>query len=391
VTGELAPQDEAVLPQAPAPQQDAPLRQQAPLQQEASLQKEPSFAARLQDEPWRFDFYATLRRIERSFPESARIGDAAARRDEYLALGEQAYMDFPASTIAEADHDAQGRLRLFVKFLGLLGPQGALPLATTEETFHWQLARDDAFPRFLDILNHRFLQLFYRAWADSRPIAQHDRPDLDRFAAYIGSAIGLGSKPYQGLDAVPDPEKLAHAGLIGAQAKSASRLRSFLSGLFDAEVDVEQFIGMRLVFDPADRTTLGRGHCTLGGDALVGASVYSVEDKFRLRIVARDMEQFCRFLPNGDLCEPLADAVFYYLGEQFEWDVELALPVGEVKPVRLGGFGNLGWTSWMAPNWGESAGALRRDARFHPADRMRQKRANQDKTGKQPKTGNRKG
>lgn len=375
MNGEPALRDDAALPQAPAPQQ------------EVSLQKEPSFAARLRDEPWRFDFYATLRRIERSFPERARIGDAAARRDEYLALGEQAYMDFPASIIAEADHDAQGRLRLFVKFLGLLGPQGALPLATTEETFHWQLERDDAFPRFLDILNHRFLQLFYRAWADSRPIAQHDRPELDRFAAYVGSMIGLGSKPYQALDTVPDPEKLAHAGLIGAQAKSASRLRSFLVGLFEAEVDVEQFIGMRLVFDPADRTRLGQGHCRLGGDALVGASVYSVEDKFRLRIVARDMEQFCRFLPNGDLCEPLADAVFYYLGEQFEWDVELALPVGEVKPVRLGGFGNLGWTSWMAPNWGESAGALRRDARFHPADRMRQKRANQQDTGKQPKTG----
>ena len=38
------------------------------------------------------------------------------------------------------------------------------------------LMRDDAFPRFLDILNHRFLQLFFRAWADARPVAQHDRP-----------------------------------------------------------------------------------------------------------------------------------------------------------------------------------------------------------------------
>lgn len=376
MTGEPAFQDESALTPEPAPPQETPPR---PV---AALQKEPSFAAQLQDEPWRFDFYATLRRIERSFPGHGRIGDAAARRDEYLALGEPSFMEFPASTIAEADRDAQGRLRLLVKFLGLLGPQGALPLATTEETLHWQIERDDAFPRFLDIFNHRFLQLFYRAWADARPVAQHDRPDLDRFAAYIGSMIGLGSKPYQSLDAVPDPEKLAHAGLVGAQAKSASRLRSLLSGLFDAQVDVEQFVGMRLVFDPADRTRLGHGHCTLGGDALVGASVYSVEDKFRVCIVARDMEQFRRFLPEGDLCEPLADAVFFYLGEQFEWDVELALPVGEVKPVRLGGFGNLGWTSWMAPNWGEAEGALRRDARFHPAERMRQKRENQKKTGK---------
>jgi type VI secretion system protein ImpH len=344
---------------------------------EPALQREPSYAEQLQAEPWRFDFYAVLRRLERSFPERGRIGDVAARRDEYLALGEQAYLDFPASTIAEADRDGQGRLRLFVKFLGLLGPQGALPLATTEESYHWQLARDDAFPRFLDILNHRFLQLFFRAWADSRPIAQHDRPEHDRFADYVGSMMGLGSPPYQNRDTVPDAEKLAHAGLMGAQAKSASRLRSLLSGLFDADVEIEQFIGMRLVFDPADRTRLGGGHCTLGSDALLGASVYSVEDKFRVKIVARDMEQFRRFLPNGDRCEPLADAVFFHLGEQFEWDVELALPVGEVRPVRLGQSGNLGWTSWMAPNWDVSVGALRRDARFHPAERMRQKRSRQ--------------
>ena len=335
---------------------------------------EASFRERLRAEPWRFDFYAAMRRIERSFPDKPRVGDSAARRDEYVALGEQAYMDFPASTIEGVDSDGQGRLRLFVKFLGLLGPQGALPLATTEESYHWQLARDDAFPRFLDILNHRFLQLFFRAWADSRPIAQQDRPDLDRFAAYVGSMIGLGSRPFTGRDAVPDPEKLSHAGLLGAQAKSASRLRGFLSGLFKAEVEIDQFIGMRLVFDPADRTRLGGSHCTLGTDALLGASVYSVEDKFRIRILARDMEQFARFLPNGDRCEILADAVFFHLGEQFEWDVELALPVGAVKPLRLGQFGALGWTSWMAPNWGEEQGALRRDARFHPAERMRQKR-----------------
>lgn len=348
---------------------------------ETPLEKEASFQERLEAEPWRFDFYAVMRRLERSFPDRPRIGDVVTRRDEYVALGEQPFLDFPASTIAEADQDGQGRLRLFVKFLGLLGPQGALPLATTEESYQWQIARDDAFPRFLDIFNHRFLQLFYRAWADSRPIAQHDRPELDRFAAYIGSMIGAGSKPYRNRDSVPDAEKLAHAGLIGAQAKSASRLRRFLAGLFKADVEIEQFVGMRLVFDPADRTRIGAAHCTLGGDALLGASVYSVEDKFRVKIVARDLKQFERFLPNGDRCEPLADAVFFHLGEQFEWDVELALPVGEVKPVTLGRSGHLGWTSWMAPNWGVEAGALRRDARFHPAESLRLKRSRAAATG----------
>ena len=43
-------------------------------------------------------------------------------------------MDFPASNL-EQGRAATGRAgcACFVKFLGLLGPQGALPLATTEE------------------------------------------------------------------------------------------------------------------------------------------------------------------------------------------------------------------------------------------------------------------
>ena len=183
-------------------------------------------------EPWRFDFYSVLRRIERSFAERPRIGDSASLREEYVALGQDPYMDFPASNLSRFERDETGRLRILVKFLGLLGPQGALPLATTEEAYSWSLMRDDAFPRFLDILNHRFLQLFFRAWSDARPIGQHDRPDADRFVTYVGAMIGIGSGPFQSLDAVPDAAKMAYAGLMAPASKSASRLARIPTSIF---------------------------------------------------------------------------------------------------------------------------------------------------------------
>ncbi|MET3277791.1 putative component of type VI protein secretion system [Bradyrhizobium japonicum] len=80
-------------------------------------------------EPWRFDFFHTLRQFERANPDRPRIGDSAARRDEYIDLGQVPYLEFPASNLAAVD-DQGARLRILVKFLGLLGPQGALPLAT---------------------------------------------------------------------------------------------------------------------------------------------------------------------------------------------------------------------------------------------------------------------
>jgi type VI secretion system protein ImpH len=118
---------------------------------------------------------------------------------------------------------------------------------------------------------------------------------------------------------------------------------------------------------------LGARNNALGEGAMLGRSVYSVQDKIRVRIYTQSLAQYMRFLPSGDLCEPLADLVYFYSGAQLDWDTELAIPSREVQPMRLGQFGQLGWTSWMAPDWSTTE-TYRRDARFHPAERMEHKR-----------------
>ena len=333
-----------------------------------------SWSDDLKEQPWRFDFYSVLRRLERSNPGKPRIGDSAALRDEYLKLGQDPFMEFPASNLSKGERDSQNRYQILTRFLGLLGPQGALPLATTEEAYLWADAHDDAFPRFLDVFNNRFLQLFYRAWADARPIAQRDRPRLDRFGDFVGAMTGTGSKVFHGLDSIPDSARLRFAGLMAPQAKSAGRLKSLISGMLGIDCEVEQFVGSRLVFDPEERTHLGGKHAALGGDVILGASIFSVQDKFRVRLFTGSLEQYEQFLPSGPRCEQLADLVFFYTGDQTEWDVELAVPAKSVKETRLGSFGRLGWTTWMAPKWSVGADALRCDSRFHPADRLKAKR-----------------
>ncbi|WP_348645225.1 type VI secretion system baseplate subunit TssG [Methylobacterium sp. BTF04] len=328
-----------------------------------------SFADSLQAAPWAHDFLATLRRIERSFPDKPRIGDSAARSEDAVTLGQDPYLQFPAANIAAATLDQSGRLRLIVKFLGLFGPQGALPLATTDEAYTWLLERDDALPRFLDVINNRFLQLFYRAWADARPIAQAEHPAADRFETYVGAMIGLGSPIFRDLDAVPDAGKIAFAGLMAPAARSASRLRNAVSGLLGVTVEVEQLVGAFLEFEPADRSRLGGVNATLGRDLLLGSSVFSIEDRIRLCIFAADLSDYERLLPGGAKCRPLADLVFFYLGDELDWDVELALPVDAVAPVCLGRAGRLGYTAWMGRGAGPAGGDHRRDARFHPAER----------------------
>lgn len=319
--------------------------------------------------PERQDFLLALRRLESAFSDRPRVGDSETRRQEFVTLGQNPSLAFPPSTIDAAKRTANGGFALFQQFLGLCGPQGALPLALTDESCRYFNGGDDALARFLDLFNNRFLQLFFRAWADARPIAQHDRPDDDRFEGYVGTSIGLGGAVYHGLDKMPDMAKVAYAGLMAPAAKSASRLRGLVSGLFGVRVDVQEFVGLRLILEPEEHSHLGRANSRLGVDAMMGSSIYSVQDKFRLRLYVPTLALYARFLPTGNLARPLADIVHFYIGMALEYEVELALPAGEAPPMRLGVSGQLGWTSWLAPNW-SSLDEWRTDARFDLARRF---------------------
>ena len=99
-------------------------------------------------------------------------------------------------------------------------------------------------------------------------------------------------------------------------------------------VEIDEFVGSWLEFDESERSFLGKSNALLGVNLSLGASIFSVQDKIRIRIFTKDMAQYMRFLPSGDLCKPLADGVFFYIGDQLDWEVELAIPAGAVEPMQ---------------------------------------------------------
>jgi type VI secretion system protein ImpH len=186
--------------------------------------------------------------------------------------------------------------------------------------------------------------------------------------------IGIGTPALWDADSISDFAKLQFAGLLAPKVKSASRLRTFLSSLLKTRVEIDEFVGAWLELDPSERTRIGRGNARLGQDCVAGASMYSVSDKLRLRVYVRDIKHFRQFLPGSPLALEIADAVFLYVGEEYDWDMELAIPAGEITAVRLGQDIQLGWTSWMSPNWSKTDETIRTDARFHVVSRLRPKR-----------------
>ncbi len=331
-----------------------------------------SYRDGLKTEPWRHDFFVTMRELERSAQNKPRIGTSTVSPEDVVRLGQDPFLEFPASNLSEYIAHDDGIPEIRTRFLGFFGPQGALPLTTTVEAYTWMQQHDPSFARFTDIFGNRFQQFFYRAWADARPIAQYERPTADRFFRYVGTAAGIGTEAFRDRDRVNDIAKVGFAGLIGAQVKSASRLAQLLSGVFGIAVSILERIGMWLVFEPSDCMALGSHGGSLGSDAVLGTRAYSINDKIRIRIDATTLEQYKRFLPTGDLSEKLTDLVFFYLGHRFDFDVELGLRADLAPPVRLGQSGELGWTAWIAPQKpAEGEVTYIRDARFSPMERRR--------------------
>ncbi|MBA3448715.1 MAG: type VI secretion system baseplate subunit TssG [Pseudaminobacter sp.] len=330
-----------------------------------------SFRGKLKSEPEHVDLFAALRELERSAKGKPRIGDSAVRAEDVVDLGQDPFLEFPASNISAYEETERGAPKLFSRFLGFFGPQGALPLNTTVEAFHWSSARDPSFARFTDIFSNRFLQLFFRAWADARPIAQHDRPDQDRFFRYVASFAGIGADSLSERDSLADISKLPFAGLVSSRIKSASRLRQLVCGVLHVDADVEERIGSWLVFEPADRLKLGQEGGVLGVDTILGNRVYSINDKICVVIRAGDLEQYRKFLPNGSMSDKLTDLVFFYIGHRFEFDVKLSLPARSAPAARLGVSGELGWTAWIAPDNDVGDDIRFDDARFNALERRR--------------------
>lgn len=327
----------------------------------------------LNAEPFRFDFFRTMRELERADPAKPRIGDNTVLDEQVVSLGQDPFADFPASNITAVDKTLRGTPKLLTRFLGFFGPQGALPLATTIEAYNWVNATrpDVSFPRFVDIFTNRYLQLFFRAWADARPIAHHDRPDDDRFAQYLGSFAGIGTEATAQRDDVPDIAKLPYAGLVSPRVKSARRLAQLIRGVFKLDAAVIERIGSWLLFEPEDRMALGARGSALGVDTFVGSRAYSINDKFRVTIKTTSLEQYTGLLPNAQMADNLADLVFFHVGYRFEYDVELSLPARLAPPAQLGVSGQLGWTSWVAPRTDAGEDEYLTDARFNLAERRK--------------------
>ena len=308
-----------------------------------------AFLARLARAPYAHDFYQTMRRLECLSAPKPRWGHARRPIDEPIRLGQDPDLSFAPAPLASFEESGEGRpARLQVRVFGLLGPNGPLPTHLTEYARErLRHANDPTLSRFLDLLQHRFIALFYRAWAQAQPHVNRDRPADDRFMIYVGAFVGLAHRKLRQRDAVPDVAKLFHAGTLVRQTRNAEGLRAILEHFFRVPVRLQEFVGHWMTLGVRERTRLSEAGAALGSGAVIGGRVWDRQHKFRVRLGPLTLPQYEAFLPGGALLAPLADWVRLYRNLDLAWDVRLRLDRRHVPQLRLGHAGRLGWTTWL--------------------------------------------
>ncbi|TDY24083.1 type VI secretion system ImpH/TssG family protein/type VI secretion system VasI/ImpG family protein [Paraburkholderia sp. BL6665CI2N2] len=245
--------------------------------------------------------------------------------------------------------EVNGRLKIRLLSLGMLGPNGPLPIHMTEIAREREQNRRDAtLVNFLDIFHHRYLTLLYRAWASAQAAAGLDRKDDETFSFFVASLAGhdpdeIAGRPF------PAHARLAASAHLVREARNPDGLRATLEQYFGVPVAIEEYVFHWLEMAPASHSYLGKPveSSTLAMGAMLGEQVPDRQHRFRIVLGPLDLQVYLRFTAQGVDLPKLVECVREFVGRGCRWELELRIKPQGAPPAVLGGTEQLGWSSWL--------------------------------------------
>lgn len=321
---------------------------------------DPALTDTLFEESYRFDFFQAVRVLERLYRERQPVGYGALPAEEIVRFTTRIALNFPPSAIYDVSppEGADKPVEMNVAFMGLAGLIGVLPRHYTEMILERIRQKDFTLRDFLDIFNHRFISLFYRAWEKyrfpityERAVARGDR--YDPVSLDIFHLFGMGTQGLRERLHVPGESLLYYSGLLAQQPHSAAALEAVLGDYFEVPVKTDQFVGqwLPLAVDQRARLTSQDSGQTLKDGLVLGARFWDQQAKFRLCLGPMKFEKFRKFFPTGKALKELVQLVRLSNGQQLDFDLQLVLEAAEVPSCRLTRPGpasvQLGWSTWL--------------------------------------------
>jgi len=337
--------------------------------------------AALADRKGTAKLWGVLRLLQATSPSASRIGSGAPMETDPVRLGQGLVLGFTGQEIADirlaqgarrADNAAnvlsganprrlpehrQRRVAVVQNAVGLLGPNGPMPMVWTQHVLSLPNTRSvrarDSFLAFLNVLQRRQLSLLYRAWSDARPETAFDvigderaqHPISDRLRALAG----LAHAHLDTADSLPHDFKLAFASTLALRVRSPLALQTMLSQFLGETVRIEEFSARWLDIPDDQQSRLGWRFATLGADAVAGRRTWDCSTRFDILIGPMSAPRYRSLLPGTPGWRQLQDLVALYCGPEWTWRVRLLLDADQVPACRLAGADSrLGLSTWLA-------------------------------------------
>jgi type VI secretion system protein ImpH len=263
-------------------------------------------------------------------------------------LGQRPSLAFAPREIASVG-EASGRLKVRLFGLGMLGPNGPLPIHVTEIARDREESRHDStLVDFLDIFHHRYLTLLYRAWSSAQAAAGLDRADDERFSFYVASLTGhdMGEVDKRLL---PAHARISASAHLVRESRNPDGLRATLEHYFGVPVVIEEYVYHWILLDVEDHCRLGEPGTPsiMTEGAMLGEQVADRQHRFRVVIGPLNIDEYLRFTPQGADLPPLIEWVRAFVGKEFAWELELRMRPHSATPAIVGGPQQLGWSGWL--------------------------------------------
>ena len=322
--------------------------------------RDPGLIVRLRQEGHRFEFFQAVRllRLQARRVQPAGREEALRPAADPVRYRTPLSLAFPASEIqgvsSRDDDGEQGQTELTVNFMGLTGPSGVLPRHYTE----WLIARqvqhrDGSAHAYLELFNHRLIELFYQAWEKYRCHIAFERDGSDRLTRAVQDLVGVGFQSLQQRlaersDTYPARALLFYSGILNQRPLAPDSVARLLAEFFAVPVVIRQFLPDMVPLDAREQSRLGMQRASLGKDTLAGERMKTCQSRLRVRIGPMSLNDYQGFLPGGHAHPVLKLLLQFCWGVQYALEVQLVLRREDVAAPSLGKKdAPLGWSGWL--------------------------------------------
>jgi type VI secretion system protein ImpH len=307
---------------------------------------------------YELSFEALLRYLDANSPLHERLGYSISLKQDGFRLGQTAMLHFHSSAFSNVvEKPAAHTFQINNVFWGLFGINGPLPNHLTEYAIEREHRyKDTTLVAFCNLFHHRFLSLYYRAWAEAQPTVSYDfsiasktldiKSKTDRFGQKVAS-LGGASKKQQ-----PSHLDLSLAGLFTLKNKSVGTLQQLLQCTLRHPVKVEQFVGTWYTLPEAEQSALGVRNHQLGLRTTLGKRSFQRSFSVAIYIGPLCFDEYMALLKNKHSLMLIRQMAHKTIGYEFSITLHLKLAAAQKRMSFLNTHTSnepcvLGQNSWI--------------------------------------------